>query len=195
MEQQVKEAEASEAENERLRTLLELRDKRRDFVFESATIVSRGSSNWSSTMVLSKGSTHGVELGDCVVTEAGYLVGIVSEVVLNWCTIITVIDTDLELGGQIFLTGEAAILEGDFTLMQEGKLKLSYLPEDSELISGDLVVTSGKGGVYPSGLVVGYVEELRTDDSGVTQYAVVVPDAALNQLTQVFIIKDFDIVE
>ena len=92
-------------------------------------------------------------------------------------------------------TGEAAILEGDFTLMGQGRLKLSYLPENSELIAGDLVSTSGRGGIYPPGLVVGHVEDVHTEASGVTRYAVVQPETDLESLKQVFVIKSFEIVE
>ena len=79
--------------------------------------------------------------------------------------------------------------------MQEGKLKMSYLPEDTEFIAGDEIVTSGMGGTYPSGLLVGYVEEVRSDPSGMTRYAVVRPAADLAGLYEVFVIRDFDIVE
>ena len=63
------------------------------------------------------------------------------------------------------------------------------------MVSGDEVLTSGKGGVYPSGLVVGTVDGVFTDPSGINRYAVVTPTAALEDLTEVFIITDFDIVE
>ena len=69
------------------------------------------------------------------------------------------------------------------------------MPEDAQLVSGDEVVTSGKGDVYPSGLVVGQVEGVFTDPSGMTRYAVVLPDVKLDSLVEVFVIKDFDIVE
>ena len=119
----------------------------------------------------------------------------VAELGENWCTVRTLIDAGTEMGGQLSRTGGAAILEGDLTLMGEGKLKLTYLPENSQLISGDLVETSGLGGVYPSGIVAGHVEEVRTDVSGMTEYAVIVPETDLDSLQQVFVIKDFDIVE
>ena len=99
------------------------------------------------------------------------------------------------MGGLISRTGGAAILEGDLALMGEGKLKLTFLPENSQLMSGDLVTTSGRGGVYPSGIVAGHVEEVRTDASGIGQYAVIAPETDLDNLKQVFIIKDFTIVE
>ena len=62
-------------------------------------------------------------------------------------------------------------------------------------MSGDEVLTSGKGDIYPSGLVVGQVEGVFTDPSGMTRYAVVVPDVQFDSLIEVFVIKDFDIVE
>ena len=79
--------------------------------------------------------------------------------------------------------------------MGQGKLKMSYLPDSAQLVSGDEVLTSGKGGVYPSGLVVGTVDGVFTDPSGINRYAVVTPTAVLEDLTEVFIITDFDIVE
>lgn len=195
LEEQLREAESDAEENERLRNLLGLREKRRDFEFESATVTSHGSSNWDFTLILSKGSSVGVEAGDCVVDEYGNLVGIIDEVGVNWSQVMTVVDSDLEMGGLIARTDSAGILEGQFDLMGEGKLKLSYLPENSEFMAGDQVLTSGLSGIYPSGLVVGHVEEVLTDASGMTRYAVIVPETDLNSLEQVFVIKSFDIIE
>lgn len=195
LEAKEREYEAAIQENERLRNLLELRPSDREFTVESATVTARSTSNWESTLTLSKGSAMGISVDDCVVDEYWNLVGVVAEVGENWCTVRTLIDSDTEMGGQLARTGGAAILEGDFALMGEGRLKLSYLPENVELISGDLVTTSGRGGVYPSGLVAGHVEEVRTDPSGMTRYAVIVPETDLDSLQQVFVIKDFTIVE
>ena len=195
LEEKERQYEAAIQENERLRDLNDLRPANREFDVESATVTARSASNWASTLTLSKGSSMGVAVDDCVVDQYWNLVGVVAEVGENWCTVRTLVDVDTEMGGQIARTGGAAILEGDFALMGEGKLKLTYLPENSELIAGDLVTTSGRGGVYPSGLVAGHVEEVRTEASGMTQYAVIVPETDLDSLKQVFIIKDFDIVE
>ena len=99
------------------------------------------------------------------------------------------------MGGIVSRTDSTAMLEGDFTLMQEGRLKMTYLPENTELLTGDLVLTSGLTGIYPSGLVVGAIESLHTDPSGMSRYAVLAPAADLDRLVEVFIIKEFDIVE
>jgi rod shape-determining protein MreC len=122
-------------------------------------------------------------------------VGVVSQVGLNWATVSTVINTDMEMGGIVTRTYAAGVLEGDFTLMSEGKLKMNYLPDGAQLVSGDEVLTSGRGDVYPAGLVVGQIEGVFTDASGQSRYAVVVPKAQLDALVEVFVIKDFDIVE
>ncbi len=195
MESKAMENEQASQENERLRELLELREKRRELKVESATVVSRSSTNWASTLTISKGSLQGVKAGDCVIDQAGALVGVVTEVGFNWSTLITVIDADIELGGVILRTESAAIIEGDFALMEQGKVKLSYLPENTQQLAGDLVLTSGMGGTYPSGFVVGTIESIQIDPSGLTRYAVVVPRVSLDDLIEVFVIKEFDIVE
>ena len=195
LEEQVRQGEEDSRENEQLRDLLKLQQQRQDFVFENAKVTARSNSNWESTLTLSKGSAAGIAAGNCVITETGVLVGVVSEVGTNWCTVSTVINTDIEMGGIVTRTYSAGVLEGDFSLMSQGKLKLNYLPEGAQLVSGDEVLTSGKGDVYPSGLVVGQVEVVFTDPSGMTRYAVVTPDVDLSSLIEVFVIKDFDIVE
>jgi rod shape-determining protein MreC len=124
--------------------------------------------------------------------ETGALVGIVSQVGTNWATILTLVDTDTSLGAQVFRTGDLGLAQGDFSLMGEGRLRLNYLPASCRLLGGDLVVTSGLGGYYPSGLVIGSVAEVHSDDSGAAVYAVLDPTVDFDSLSEVFIIKSFD---
>ena len=168
LRKKIRQGEAASQENEQLRELLNLQAKREDFVFESAKVTARSTDNWRSTLTLSKGSNAGVEKGDCVITETGLLVGVVSSVGTNYSIVNT---------------------------LQEGKLRLSYLADEAQLVAGDEVLTSGNGDVYPAGLVVGQVESVFTDASGLTRYAIVTPEVKLDQLVEVFIIKEFDIVE
>lgn len=195
LEQSVRQANADSEENERLRTLLALRQQRRDFVFESAYITEHSITNWSSTLTLGKGTNCGIAQGNCVVDSEGYLVGIVTDVGLNWCTVATVLDTEAQIGAKVFRTGETTVAMGDLELMSRNRLKLNYLASESGLYNGDLVVTSGLGGYYPSGLVIGSVEEIMTDDGGLTKYAILTPQANLSELTEVFVITSFDIVD
>lgn len=195
MEEEIRQAKAANEENERLRNLFPLSQKRRDFVFEAATITAHGVSNWESTFTISKGENMGIAPQDCVVDEYGNLVGVVTKVGPNWATVTTLVDSDTDMGGLIGRTDTAAILEGDFAFMTQGLLKLTYIPENSEIIAGDEILTSGKGGVFPSGLVVGTVSEVHTDASGVGRYAVIQPDTDLEELRQIYVIKEFDVIE
>ena len=149
LEAKERQYEAALQENERLRDFAGLRPSSLSFDPESATVTERSTSNWNSTLTISKGSSMGIAVDDVVVDQYWNLVGVVAEVGENWATVRTLVDVGTEMGGQIARTGGAAILEGDFALMGEGKLKLTYLPENSELMSGDLITTSGRGGVYP----------------------------------------------
>ena len=194
MEATVRQAEADREENRRLRELLDLREQRRDFVYEAATITEHDVTNWSSSLTINKGTDHGVEVNDCVIDETGALVGVISEAGTNWSTILTLVDTDTSLGARVFRTKDLGLAQGNFALMGEDRLRLDYLPPDCELLGGDLVETSGLGGFYPSGLVIGAVEEVLVDDSGSTSYAVLVPAVDFDSLTEVFVVKEFDIV-
>ena len=195
LEEQARQGQEALAENAQLRELLNLQERRKDLEFESAKITARSTSNWESTLTISKGSAAGVEAGDCVITETGVLVGVVSETSLLSSTVATLIDTSIEVGGVVTRTYSAGILEGDFDLMNQGLLRLSYLPEGAGLVAGDEVLTSGLGGIYPAGLVVGRVQGVFNDAAGMSRYAIVDPSGELGGLIEVFVIKDFDVVE
>jgi len=195
METAIRQAEKDSEENERLRKLLDLREQRRDLHFESARIVESDSSNWESVLTVNKGTAQDVAVGDCVVTETGYLVGVVTDAGLNWSTIRTILDSDTSIGATVFRSGQNAVAQGDFALMGQDRLMLNYLGADPDVVAGDLIVTSGLGDYFPSQLVIGTVESVSTGDDGLAQYAVITPSVSLDDLTQVFIVTSFDIVE
>ena len=120
--------------------------------------------------------------------------GRISKAGHDWSTVLTVIDTDTSLGARVYRTKDIGIAGGDFALMDDGKLKLDSLPASCQLLEGDLVVTSGLGGYLPPDLVIGSVSELRADDSDTSNYAILTPAADLNSLTEVCIIKSFEII-
>lgn len=195
LEDQVRQGQEASRENAQLRALLQLQEKRRDFRFESARVSARGTQGWESTLTISKGSSAGVKAGNCVITETGALVGVVSQVGLNWATVDTIISPNMELGALSTRANVAGILEGELSSMQQGMVRLSYLPMDCDLRPGDEVLTSGRGEVYPSGLVVGSVDQVKTDLSGMSRFALIRPAVELDRLIEVFVIKEFDIVD
>ncbi len=194
-EETIREAEAAVAENELLHQLLDLTRKRRDLSnFEACMVTEHAVSNWTSSLTLNKGTSLDIQVGDCVIDACGNLVGVVSKAGTNWSTVLTLVDTDTSLGAQVFRTKELGVAQGDFSLMRENRLRLDYLPADCTLLPGDIVVTSGLNGYYPSGLVIGSVEESQVDDSGAASYAILIPETDLDSLTEVFVIKSFEIV-
>lgn len=195
MEETVRQATFDREENAHLRNLADLREQRRDLHFESARVLVQDSSNWYSQLTINKGTAHDLTVGDAVVTEEGYLLGVVTEAGLNWATVRTILDSESSIGALVFRNGGSALAQGDFSLMSKGCLSLNYLGTEPDVVAGDLVVTSGLGGYYPSQLVIGYVEEVRTGDDGLAQYAVLRPEMTLDGLTQVYVVTSFDIVD
>lgn len=191
----IRQAEKDSEENQRLRELLGLQEQRRDLSFAAASVVEKDASNWSSMLTINKGTQHDVAVGDCVITEAGYLVGVVTEAGLNWSTVRTLLDSDTSIGALVVRSELGAVAQGSFALMGQGRLQLTYLGTQPDVITGDLIVTSGLGNYYPAQLVIGYVEEVGTSEDGLSQYAVIRPQADIDALTEVFIITDFTITD
>ncbi len=195
MEETIRQAEADVEENKKFRELMNLTRQRRDLTdFEAAMVTEHAVTNWTSSLTLNKGTSLGIEVGDCVIDERGNLVGVIDQAGTNWSTVLTLVDTDTSLGAQVFRTKDLGVAQGDFSMMRENRLRLDYLPPDCDPMAGDIVVTSGLNGYYPSGLVIGSVEEVRLDDSGAASYAILVPAVDFDALTEVFVIKSFEIV-
>ena len=194
MEAAIRQAEKDSAENERLKALLGLQSQRPDLTsdLQAAMITQHTVTNWTSTLTIDKGTLHGLEVNDCVISETGALVGVISEVGTNWATVLTLVDTDTSLGAQVFRTGDLGLAQGNFSLMEDNRLRMEFLPTDCSLLGGDLVMTSGLGGYYPAGLVIGTVAEVQRDDSGATSYAILEPAVEFDALEEVFVIRSFD---
>ena len=178
-------------ENERMKDLLGLHEARPELQYRDAAVVRRSTYNWASNLTIDRGTLGGVEVNDCVIDQYGHLVGVVTEANLNSSVVTTILDPTLELGGRVARTDEDAILEGDFSLMLDGLLRLSFLPEEAKLVTGDQLTTSGLGGVYPPGLVVGSVRTLCVEEDGVSRYAQVEPAADIAKVQKVYVIVDY----
>ena len=183
------------AENERLRALFEWSEKRTDLVLESAKIVAWDASNYTSAFTVSKGAKSGVALGDCVVTEYGALVGQVIELGDDWATVRTIIDVDMDVGALVGTDSYAGVITGEFSLMKRGLTRITYLASGAHIFQKDEVLTSGKGGSFPAGLLIGDISAVMTESGGQVTYGIVTPACDVSRLSQVFIIKEFESVE
>ena len=188
--QALRNAEIYKQENESLLEMLEIKSARQDFVFESALIVADEQSGYSHTLTLNKGTLNNVKKRDVVMTADG-IVGYVSELGTTWCKVTTLLDSSCEIGALITRTSDIGVLEGDFSLAANNNCKVSYLPNDVLLNSGDSVVTSGIGGIFPSGIIIGNIVEIKPESHGISQYAVVEPAVDFSELKNVFIVTEF----
>lgn len=191
LENLLRDAQSALEENDRYRELLGLKERHPEFQLAEGAVTAWGASNWSSTFTINLGENDGLAIGDCVITETGYLAGQVIELGGTWATVRTVIDPDFACGVLLEDSGVAAIAQGEFSQMQNGCLQLAYIPDGAQVSTGEAIITSGQGGVVPSDLVVGYVSTVAQDAAGLTETAVLVPAVDYGDLSQIFVITDF----
>lgn len=184
------EYESIKRENEQFREFLQLKENNPDYDFETATVIGRDSTSRFGSFTIDKGSINGVEAADPIITSDG-LVGIVWEVGLTYSHVRTIIDISVEAGVYSISTRDSGIATGDLALSSEGLCKLKYLPKSSGIAAGELVVTSGIGGVFPKNLVVGTVKSVELDSNGLSLIATVEPAADILGVTDVLVIKSF----
>ena len=192
IEEDARNADAISRENDRLRELLNLKEAHPDYAMVDGYIISRSSKDWTSTLTINRGSSSGIEEGMCAVTANGELVGLVSEVGVNYAVIKSVLDSSLEIAATISASGYNGMVQGAYSSGLDGLLRMDYLPSNSVIRNHDEVVTSGST-VYPRGLIVGNVVDAGFDDTGVAKYAILQPAVELGSLEQVFIITEYEV--
>ena len=113
----------------------------------------------------------------------------------NWATVSTLIDVDMSVGAYVGSSGSSGMVVGEYALMMDKTAKLTFLADGAQIFVGDEVLTSGSGGAFPAGLVIGTISNVQTEAGGQIEYGIVTPQCELDSLVQVFIIKDFEVVE
>lgn len=174
-------------ENTRLKKLLNLTDETENCETVAAKATSFEPGNWFYSIVINKGEKDGIKKSDTVITESG-LVGKISEVGYNWARVSTILDPNNSVGIKLTRNGDVGIADGDSELVKQRKFKLDYISKNTSLISGDLLETSGLGGVYPPGLSVGTIEEVELDGTGELVKGIVKPSVDFDNLYEVLVI-------
>lgn len=193
-EAEIRDINFAKQENEHLKDLLAIKQQRPELEFEICEIIARSSANWSSTLTIDKGTNVGLKKGDIVMTEDGML-GYISEAGYNFSEITTILDTDMSAGAIATRTREVVVAKGDFELMGDGMLKLSYIQTGSELVIGDTIETSGTGGIFPKGILIGTVEKILPEEHGISNYAVIKPSASIDKAKTAFVVKNYEVSE
>jgi len=186
-------------ENERLRSLLDFRNLHGSYEHEQAALQSRGGDNFSSTFVINRGyANSNIERGMGVTTEEGVLIGQIYDVGATESVVITILDTRFSAAANVGRrdTGDegdsSVTVRGDYTYMRSGLLALDKFDEDLIVRTGDMVITSGRGGVFPPGLIVGEVENVTRNPGGIDRFATVKPLVDLSSVSIVFVITGFE---
>ncbi|MBQ9980622.1 MAG: rod shape-determining protein MreC [Oscillospiraceae bacterium] len=191
-ESDVRAARYALEENQRLRSLLDFAEENSEFDYVDAKIISASPAAWESRLTIDAGTADGVDVNMCVITETGALVGVVTSAGPSSAQVTTILDAQCGVGARVYGRRDSAVTCGDLNLLQQGRLKLEYLQEDTFVKAGDTVLTSGKGGIYPDGLVIGEIETVNPEENGIGLYAVIAPEANVRQLTQVFVITNYE---
>ena len=179
------------SENEMFREYYRIEDTYSDYDLVSAFVIGRDPLEKYYAFTVDRGSRDGVAVNDVVISPEG-AGGRVAAVGYNYAEVLTVLDPAVSMGCTISRTREIGLAEGESLLAQDNRLKMSYLPRETLAAANDLVVTTGLGGVFPSGLIVGTVEDVIPESSGKSMYAVVRPAADVRDVTSVFIITNYD---
>lgn len=143
------------------------------------------------SFTLDKGSADNVEKNDPVITENG-LIGWVSDVELTTCRVRTILSPDTKASAIDKKTSDNGIISGNAEYCDDNLTCLTKIAENNKIKVGDIVVTSGTGGVYPKNLIIGKVKELKFNSYDTTRYAVVEPYEDIRTVTSAAIITDFD---
>ena len=190
LKEEVRAAATLTREVERLTAALDLKTQREDFVLLDTYIIGWSSGDWSETCIINKGSAAGVQVGQCVITANGEVVGLVTEVGLKDAIVKTVLDSSLEISATIAASGYNGMVQGGYATGEEGYLRMNYLPSDSVICNHDQVVTAGST-LYPRDLVLGNVVDAGFDETGVAKFAILEPAADFGSLEQVFVLTRY----
>ena len=191
LKQLIGDAELYRAENEQLHALLDIRQRYVSMSIDTASIIAWSDTSWASTFTINKGSRDGVTEECCVMTKDG-LVGVATRVESSYSEVRSLLDSKFSAGAMLPRTNLFAVANGNFTLMKDGRLRLEYVPLDSDVKAGDNVVTSGIGDLFPPDIVIGSVAAVGTEDGGMTMYAEIEPAVDTAALTQVFVVLGFE---
>ena len=191
LKEQAEKTALLEAENRRLRAYLGMKIEYPSCLMEEAMIISRETGNYATVFTLNKGTLHGIEVNMPVIVESG-IVGYVKAVGLNWCTVYTVIETATSVGAYIPRTGVTGLVEGDFSLKNEGQCKLHLVEGSQEIAVGDRVLSSGMGSVYPADVAIGEVVAIGMDEYNRTLVATVKPYVDFSSLEWVMIVTGYE---
>ncbi len=172
-----------EIENQRLRELLAFQESV-PYDMAPVGVVGKDFNSWSRTLIINQGSRSGIERGMAVVRPEG-VVGRVLSVSPSYAQVLLVIDSNSDVPSIFQRTRAEGIVEGKIT----SQCQVKYLNRLADVQREDLVITSGLGGIYPKGLIVGTVHSVEKKPYGLFQEVTITPAVDFSRMEEVFVIK------
>jgi len=151
-----------------------------------ANVIGKDATAWYRTILLDKGAQDGVRFNMPVVTAQG-LVGRVAEVFPSTCRVQLITDEESKIAVLVMRTREQGLLEGQL----KRYCKLKYIPTEADLVVGDVILTSGLGGIFPKDVVVGDVVRVEERRGSLFKEAYVRPRVRFSRLETVLIVRRF----
>ncbi len=167
-----------------------IKQKNADYQFSYGSVISKDATDAYDSFVLNTGTNDGVSVGDPVI-YGEYVVGVVKKVSFTTCVVYSILDPRVNIGAYEAGTKEYGYVSGDTALYSKGLCKLYGLNNSTSIVSGGIVCTSGAGGVFPGGLIIGEVNAVKNDEITSAYYAEIKPYCLPDNITDVFVITDF----
>ena len=185
-EQQLHAARQQEVENDRLKALLDLKEKK-EFDTVAARVIARDPSVWFNTITINCGSSAGVAVNMPVVSGTGVVGRVIS--VSPWSSQVMLL-TDEKAGagaivGQLGQSGALGSVRGRPDL---GLIEMRYVSGLEKVEVGDYVMTTGQDGIYPPGLNVGEVVDVKNGTATQPHQILIRPGARLDKLEEVAVL-------
>ncbi len=169
-------------ENKRLTQLLALKQAS-VLRLVAARVIGVSSGEWTSGVIIDKGSRQGIRRGFIVLAEAG-VVGRVVDTSATSSTVLLIRDPTMQFSALVQRSRQEGLITGTLG----NTVLLKYLPKDADIGVGDTVVTSGLTELFPKGLPVGTVVGVEEELSGLSRYALIKPSANLSGLEEVMVV-------
>jgi len=174
----------------RLQELYKLDQNYEQYNKVGARVISKDSGNWFNQFVIDKGSDDGIAVDMNVIAGDG-LVGIVTQVGPDWSTVRSIIDDSSNVSAMTLSTSDLCIVAGDLTQMNEGTIKFKDMENNDNAVKvGETIVTSYVSSKFLSGLVIGYVSEIKVDSNNLTRSGLITPVVDFKHLQEVLVITD-----
>ena len=191
LRQQMVDYDRIKAENDAYKALARIQDTNSEASYASAFVIGRDPLDEFGGFTLDQGSTDGVAVNDAIISDRGYLLGVVVEVDATSCKVMTILHPSFNAAGVISRTRENGIITGSADYAADGQCVLTNLDRATEARKGDQVITTGLGGVFPANLLVGTVQEVVPEQSGKSSSAVILPGADPRTVKHVFIVTEY----